>query len=184
MTRHDPTQPQDALGRANPRMAPDEVWDRVREDYTTGIPGSECCRRHGVGLSALRARAAHEGWRRIDLPWTPPNALDPCDEGVILEEEVGGDLDKIELRQLSFVANRRMMRAVMRGHAVDAMRWSRVQKMLDREEQEEDRIAEQEEFLRYYLHGGADGNAEGEPGGRPDSTDSMDGVSSDQSVRP
>lgn len=165
---------QDALGRANPRMAPDEVWEKVQADYTSGLSAKVCCRRHGVGLSALRARAAHGGWRRFDQPWTPPdNALDPLDEGKILEEEVDGDLDRIELRQLSFVANRRMMRAVMRGHAADALRWSRVQHMLDKEEAAEERLAVQEQYLRYWQYGEDDREA----GPRPDSTDSMDPVS-------
>ena len=46
------------------RSAPDEVWGRVREDYLSGLPGIEVCRRHGVGLTAMRNRATREGWRR------------------------------------------------------------------------------------------------------------------------
>ena len=48
------------------RSAPDEVWTQVRDDYLGGISAPECCRRHGVGLTALRKRAANEGWRRAD----------------------------------------------------------------------------------------------------------------------
>src|SRR5690606_13376160 len=67
------------------RRAPDEVWARVREDYLSGLSAPACCRKHGVGLTALRDRAAREGWRRADQPWRPPG-LDPDDEGVFLEE--------------------------------------------------------------------------------------------------
>ena len=109
------------------KSAPDEVWVRVREDYLAGWSAPDCCRRHGVGLSALRARAAHEGWRRTDQVWSAPDRLDPWDEGVDLELRVGGDLDKVGFDELGFVAHRRMMRAVMRGDAAEALRWRRVE---------------------------------------------------------
>ena len=108
------------------RPAPDAVWAQVREDYLAGISAPECCRRHGVGLTALRKRAASEGWRRADQPWTVPVRLDPWDEGVLLEERVAGDLDQIEMQELEWIADRRMMRAVLRGDAAEALRWRRV----------------------------------------------------------
>ena len=137
------------------RSAPEEVWGRVREDYLSGLPGIEVCRRHGVGLTAMRNRAAREGWRRTDQPWTPPNTLDPDDEGVLLEHEIDGDLDRVELRQLSFVAWRRMQRAVLRGQAAEALRWRRVQLVLDAEVVVEDQAMEQEQRRWQYLHGPA-----------------------------
>ncbi len=116
-------------------IAPDDVWAQVREDYLSGVSAPECCRRHGVGLSALRARAADEGWRRIDQPWTPPNTrLDPDDEGLALEERVNGDLDQIPLGELALVAFRRMMRAVLHGDAAEALRWRRVRLAVDAED--------------------------------------------------
>lgn len=63
------------------RSAPDEVWGRVREDYLSGLPGIEVCRRHGVGLTAMRNRAAREGWRRTDQPWTRPTPWTPMTRG-------------------------------------------------------------------------------------------------------
>jgi len=117
------------------RTAPDEVWTQVRDDYLSGVSAPECCRRHGVGLSALRARAADEGWRRVDQPWTPPNTrLDPDDEGLALEERVNGDLDQIPLGELALVAFRRMMRAVLHGDAAEALRWRRVRLAVDAED--------------------------------------------------
>lgn len=137
------------------RSAPDEVWERVREDYLSGLPGAEVCRRHGVGLTAMRNRAAREGWRRTDQPWTPPNTLDPDDEGVILERQIDGNLDRVELRQLSYVAWCRMQRAVLRGQAAEALRWHRVRLMLDAEEAELAQEREEEERAWDYLHGSA-----------------------------
>ena len=157
------------LNHANPRIAPDEVWARVREDYVGGLPAAEACRRHGVGLTALRNRAAREGWRRADQPWTPPNRLDPDDEGRLLEETVGGDLDKVELGQLSWIAARRMMRAVMRGEAAEALRWRRVRLALDAEEADLDRLIAQEETAWHMLH---------DPAAKADSVDPTDGDSS------
>ncbi len=117
------------------RPAPDEVWARVREDYLAGISAPECCRRHGVGLTALRKRAASEGWR------------DPWDEGVLLEERVAGDLDQIEVHELEWIADRRMMRAVLRGDAVEALRWRRVFAFLAAEARAIDRLVAAEEAM-------------------------------------
>ena len=77
-----------AATRNRPRRpAPKIVWDAVRADYLAGLPAHECCRRHGVTIAALRARAARNGWRRIDQPWVPGNVLDPGDEGARLEQQ-------------------------------------------------------------------------------------------------
>lgn len=129
------------------RAAPDEVWQAVRADYMAGLPAHECCRRHGVTMAALRARAARHGWRRIDQPWTPANTLDPTDEGVQLEQRSEGDLDRIDTCELIFVAHRRMLRAVLRGDAAGALRWRRVGKALEAEEAERRRYLCQEEAL-------------------------------------
>ena len=148
----DGSPPNPHLRPANPRSAPDAVWDQARADYLAGAPATEVCRRHGVGLTALRNRAAREGWRRSDQPWTPPNRLDPDDEGRRLEEAVAGDLDRVELHQLAFVASRRMMRAVMRGDAAEALRWRRVRLMLEEEAAEFERFVAQEEAVWRMLH--------------------------------
>jgi hypothetical protein len=131
------------------RTAPDEVWAQVRDDYLSGVSAPECCRRHGVGLSALRARAADEGWRRIDQPWPLPNTrLDPDDEGLALEERVNGDLDQIPLGELALVAFQRMMRAVLHGHAAEALRWRRVRQALDAEDAHLNRLYEKAQDQR------------------------------------
>ncbi len=140
--------PQPPRGRYR---APDEIWAEVRADYLAGLSAPACCRRYGVGLSALRDRAAREGWRRRDQPWVAPNDLDIEDEGVQLEEKVDGDLDRVEPSQLAWVAHRRMLRAVMRGQATEALRWNRVEQVMLAQEAELERLIQQDEFLRHHL---------------------------------
>ena len=132
------------------RSPPDDVWARVRDDYLAGLSAPSCCRRHGVGLTTLRARARAEGWRRADQLWDP-SLRDPCDEGAILEESVDGNLDALELFQLSFVAHRRMVRAILRGDGADALRWSRVQRAVDDYDREIDRELAQESTIARAL---------------------------------
>lgn len=131
--------------------APDEVWARVQEDYLAGMSGPDCCRRHGVSLSALRNRAAREGWRRSDQAWIPPQSLDPWDEGRILEERICGNLDLIEWGELSGVAEGRMMRAVLRGDSAEFMRWHKVAEIIQVREAELRRWAEEEEARKYQI---------------------------------
>ncbi|HYC99034.1 hypothetical protein [Brevundimonas sp.] len=133
--------------RSGSRFAPDDVWAAVRRDYLGGLSAVECCIRHGVRMGTLRHRAARHGWRRVDLPWVPPARLDAQDEGVELEERSGGDLDRIEMRELSFVAHRRMMRAALRGDAAEALRWRRVRLAMDQEEEEVQRFVCREDYL-------------------------------------
>ena len=162
------------------RPAPTEVWDAVRDDYLGGLPAHECCRRHGVTIAALRARAARQGWRRIDQPWVPPNALPAEDEGVELEQRSEGDLDRIDISELTFVAHRRMLRCVLRGDAAGALRWRRVEKMLLEEEAELRLYLCQEEALNSTrLAEEADGETwlRRTPGPRPD-VDPVDSVDS------
>ena len=162
-------------GRKSP---PDEVWAQVRDEYLAGWSAPECCRRHGVGLTALRERAAREGWRRADQPWTPPDRLDPWDEGVELDLRINGDLDRVDLEELGYIAHRRMMRAVMRGDAVEALRWRRVQLTMVEVEAEEAREHERFEAIRWRL---ADQQAEDAPDpdapDASDASDASDGVS-------
>lgn len=142
--------------------APDEVWERVRQDYLAGWSAPACCRRHGVGLSTLRKRAAEEAWRRADQPWTTPNGLDRDDEGLALEERVDGDLEQIPLGELSLVAFQRMMRAVLHGNAAEALRWRRVRQALDAEDAHLSRLydrAQSERRKADSLHDRAFGDA-------------------------
>ncbi|MDI1327627.1 MAG: hypothetical protein PSV23_12615 [Brevundimonas sp.] len=169
---------EDGRGR---RTAPDEVWTAARDDYLAGMSAPEVCARHDVRLSTLRQRAVREGWRRVDQPWSPRNRLDPDDEGVELEARIGGDLDKVELRELSWVAARRMMRAVLRGDATDALRWRRVREAMDAEDAEMDRLMEQQEAIWASRRGHA---ADVNRGDAVDAVDAVDGVDGVDGVFP
>ena len=116
----------EAARSAGLRPAPDDVWAVVRLDYLDGMSARECCERHGVGRSALRARAKIEGWRRSDQPWIVSSGLDPDDEGVELDVLNDSDIDQIDDDQFMDLARRRMKRALLRGDAVAALRWRRV----------------------------------------------------------
>ena len=133
------------------QVVPEEVWETVKADYLAGLSGPDCCRRHGVSLSALRNRAAREGWRRLDQPWIPPQSLDPWDEGRMLEERIFGNLDLIEWGDLSGVAEARMTRAVLRGDSAEFMRWHKVCEIIDAREGELRRWAEEEEARKYQI---------------------------------
>ena len=128
------------------QTAPETVWEAVRADYLDGMSGPECCRRHGVGLSALRARASRESWRRIDQPWMPPTRLDPYDEGLEPEEAIGGDINRIQFGDLPHVARSRVTRAVLRDDPLAAMRWRRLERMLQHDDDELKRWVEEERF--------------------------------------
>ena len=154
------------------RMVLTEVWETVKADYLAGMSGPDCCRRHGVALSSLRDRAAREGWRRSDRPWVPPHALDPWDEGLILEERIGGNLDLVEWGDLSHVVDGRMMRAILRGDAAEFMRWHKVIEIVDVREAELRRWAEEEEVRKFHVRQRArDAEADAAD---PDSTDYPD----------
>ena len=56
---------------------------------------------------------------------------------------------------LTHVAMRRMMRAVLRGQAAEALRWRRVRLVLEAEAAIEARLAEQEQRLWDYHYGPA-----------------------------
>jgi len=118
------------------RSAPDDIWDRIRQDYLAGASAPEVGRRHGVSESALRHRAAREGWRRVDQPWMPPDPREPWDCGLALETRVEGNLDRIEPRDLYHLADERMAVAVLRGNAIEAMRWHRVREAMDQDAEE------------------------------------------------
>jgi hypothetical protein len=159
------------------RTAPDEVWAAAREDYLAFLSAPEVCLRHDVRLSTLRQRAVREGWRRIDQPWAPRNRLDPDDEGVELEARIGGDLNKVDFCELSYVAVRRMMRAVLRGDAVDALRWRKVRDAMDAEDAEMERECEQREAMWASRRGYGAGVDAADSIDAVDAVDGVDGVS-------
>ena len=141
------------------RAAPPDVWDAVRDDFLAGMSGPDCCRRHGVTLAALRARASRHGWRRADQPWRPPHTLDPWDEGMELEDKIGGDMNMIDFGDLPHVASSRMARAILRGDAVAALRWHRVHQLVQEDDDDLRRWIETEELRQRRAEWEADRDA-------------------------
>jgi hypothetical protein len=138
------------------RTAPEEVWAAAPAGYVAGRTGPEVCRRYGLGIRTLRKRAAREGWRRADQPWIPPNRLDALDEGVALEDRIEGELDRLEYHQLAHVADCRMMRAVLRGDAAEALRWARVRDRMKADDAEIQRLLAQERAVEHSRVGYAE----------------------------
>lgn len=95
------------------RIRTDETWAEAREDYLTGFTAEEVCRRHDIGLSALRRRARREGWRRNDQ-------ADPTPED---DFDVFDDLEPPELVEMAWG---RLAAAIARGRGADAARWQRI----------------------------------------------------------
>lgn len=107
------------------RIRTDETWAEARGDYLTGFTAEEVCRRHDIGLSALRRRARLEGWRRADQA-DPVAADDDLDI-----------FDDVEAPDLVDMAWRRLAAAVARGRAADAVRWQRIHADLHARAQDE-----------------------------------------------
>lgn len=121
------------------RIRSPETWERAKADYLDGATAEEACRRHDLGLSALRRRARKEGWRRADQP-----DADPDDDDLDLYADVALD-EMIDL------AWRRMAQAVAHGRGVDAARWSRVHAgLLARAQAEADALAEAAELAVHH----------------------------------
>jgi hypothetical protein len=96
------------------RIRSDDAWAEARADYLTGFTAEEVCRRHDIGLSALRKRARRDGWRRHDQA-DPAVAADDL--------EVFEDLEPPDLVEMAW---RRLAAAIARGMATDAARWQRI----------------------------------------------------------
>jgi hypothetical protein len=96
------------------RIRTDDTWAEARGDYLAGFTAEEVCRRHDIGLSALRKRARRDGWRRTD----------EADPAVADDDlEVFEDLGSTDLVEMAW---RRLAAAIARGRAADAARWQRI----------------------------------------------------------
>lgn len=95
------------------RVRTPETWAKAREDYVAGVPGPEVAEKYDLGLSALRARAREEGWRRRDLDDPDPEPFDP-------------DAPPPDLAKLAAAAWARAARAVEKGRVLEAHRWTRL----------------------------------------------------------
>lgn len=95
------------------RIRSADAWARAREDYLAGMPAEAVCRRHDLGLSAFRRRAARHGWRRADQD-------DPAGtDDLALYDDLGLDDEVV-------TARRRYLQALEQGRSVEAARWRRL----------------------------------------------------------
>lgn len=163
----DDASPFNPAGRGR-RIMPEPVWEAARDDYLAGLSGPEVCARHGLRLGTFKQRAARDHWRRKDQ-LAPKSATRPLDEGQALEAEVDGDLDRLDYAQLAHVANCRMMRAVLRGGAIEALRWSRVEALMAARQDVVDQWVEENEAISAANRAAPDDDAD-----QTDSTDRTD----------
>jgi hypothetical protein len=98
------------------RVHPQETWDLARADYLAGLSGPAVCARYGLGLAALRKRAAAGGWRRIDYPRPMP----------VMPIEVDGDIDEASYLDLALMAEMHLRDAIINGRATEAATWMRI----------------------------------------------------------
>ncbi len=109
------------------RIHSPETWDLARADYLAGFSGPAVCARYGLGLAALRKRAAAGRWRRIDYARPMPAA--PI--------EVDGDIDEASYLDLALMAEMQLRDAIINGRATEAATWMRIHFRLDAASSEE-----------------------------------------------
>jgi len=126
---YDPTPSfETSTARAGPeggyRLRSEAIWAEVRDGYRWGFTAEELCERYDLGLSAFRARARREGWRRADQPDPAPQdaGLDPLDD----------DEPLASMEELLDLAWRHVARALRDGRVVEAQRWLRLHDHLAR----------------------------------------------------
>ena len=90
------------------RIRSPETWSRARADYRTGFSVGEICARHGLGVSAVRARIRREAWRSD------------------LGSEIDDDGLTSSLADLVAHAWSRLSQAVHAGCSTAALRWARL----------------------------------------------------------
>jgi len=96
------------------RHRSEAVWADARDDYLKGMTAEQVCRRHDLGLSALRRRARLHGWRRHDQPDPQPQDDDLA---------IYRDLDLADLTEMMHL---RLAQAISQGRATEAARWMRL----------------------------------------------------------
>lgn len=101
------------------RIRSDQTWADARDAYLSGHTAEDVCARYDLGLSAFRARARRQGWRRTDTPDPDPIDID-----------APTPLDDLSPGQLAEICMRRAARAIDRDSSAEAMRWMRLHSLL------------------------------------------------------
>jgi hypothetical protein len=114
------------------RIRAADTWAQARDDYLSGMTAEAVCRRHDLGLSAFRRRAARQGWRRAD------QAEPAGPDDLAIYDDLGLD-DEVR------TARRRYLQALEQGRSVEAARWRRLWLVLSA-----DRVAAQAEAYRDF----------------------------------
>lgn len=104
------------------RIRPDAVWAEARDAYLWGFTAEEVCERYDLGLSAFKARAAREKWRRADQPHDLPD-----DPGLTSEDDLVASSE-----DLAAIAWGNAARALRASRSVEAQRWLRIHADLTR----------------------------------------------------
>ena len=105
----------DGSGRRN---RSGETWAAARAAYLDGLSAGEVCAHFDLGLSALRARARREGWRRIDQADLDPDLQDDLDEEL--------DAQVVDFEAMTERALRMSARALDLADGASADRWLRL----------------------------------------------------------
>ena len=108
------------------RMRSPDTWDAARQAYLEGGSARDICDRYDLTLSAFRARARREGWRRADMADPDPGPEDAFDD-------LDDDSPLPSLEDMAAVAWRRAVRALGRGRAGDTQRWMAIHARLQQQ---------------------------------------------------
>ena len=108
------------------RMRSPDTWDAARQAYLEGGSARDICDRYDLTLSAFRARARREGWRRADM-----GDPDPGPEHAF--DDLDNDSPLPSLEDMAAVAWRRAVRALGRGRAGDTQRWMAIHARLQQQ---------------------------------------------------
>ncbi|MFN4297961.1 MAG: hypothetical protein ACK4FB_14120 [Brevundimonas sp.] len=112
------------------RMRSPETWDAARQAYMEGGGARDICDRYDLTLSAFRARARREGWRRADMADPEPPELDDVDDD---------HSPRPSFEDMAEMAARRAARALRQGRAGETQRWMAVHDRLIRQSRAEER---------------------------------------------
>lgn len=111
-----------------------EVWNRVRDDYLSGMPAADVALKHDVTEASLRARACKQGWSRYLHPEASTAAPPPAMALFEPLEGQGEASDPATLARQATLASGRAMSARMWSEAKALAALAETfQKLADRE---------------------------------------------------
>ncbi|CAN5424111.1 hypothetical protein BH10PSE2_BH10PSE2_10700 [soil metagenome] len=133
------------MTRKTPTTLPPGAWTSIRDAYLAGESAVVICEQFNISLAALRRRARENGWRRSDVEYdddcrsTPQLDLEAyaaslgLDGGDPADDDEPDDLTGPDFEDPTILAEMSLLRAskeVLAGHAVSALRWTRLYREL------------------------------------------------------